>query len=116
VSLQPRRSTDNSAYTVKELVLRLDAKLDTYIAAHEARHAADVLASMEARGDPAASAAGRSLVKSIADLTNIVAEHERSIEALERTQQRMYGAIGLIGFLGFATLALVLMRLAGVLP
>jgi hypothetical protein len=87
---------DGNAYTVKELVLRIDAKLDTYISTHEARHLSESRYSQAAASDPTATAAGRQLVKDLAELTAIVKDHDNRIESMEKTIWRAVGAIAVL--------------------
>jgi len=106
--------TNGEGMTVKELVLRLDGKLDAFIMAHEARHNADAAADAAARGDPAASSAGRAITAQIREVSTDVAELARTVDSHERTIQRMIGAMVLVSALGLGTLLLVFLRLTGV--
>ena len=54
--------------SVKELVLRLEGKIDAFIIAHETRHLVESDADYRARSDPSQSAAGSALDARISDL------------------------------------------------
>ena len=104
-------STESSGFTTKEVALRVEAKLDAYINAHEQRHAAELDRDNAARSDPTSTATGRTLIAAIASVKEDLDEHEReataSLQALnltvqshERSIQRLVGAMALIVFLG----------------
>jgi len=103
----------NGGMTVKELILRLEGTLAGFIQAHEARHAADALASESARGDAAASPAGRALGRAIADLAGDVTTVAATVASHDRTLQRVIGALALVTTLGIGTLGLLVMRIVG---
>jgi RNase P/RNase MRP subunit POP5 len=107
-------TTDEAGLTVKELVLRLEGTVNSYIVAHDARHARSELESATARADPMATGAGRHIetqltnfIRELADLTGVVASHERTI-------QRILGALTLLSILGIGTLVLLLLRISGI--
>jgi len=102
--------------TVKELVLRLDAKIDAYIQVHEGRHASDATSDSAARGDPSMSAAGRVLTAQIREVSADVAAVSATVASHEKTIQRMIGAMVLVSALGIGTLILVFLRLTGLVP
>lgn len=105
----------NGGLTVKELLLRLDGKLDAFMHAHETRHSIEMLASQEARGDAAASPAGRALNQRISDVAVDVASLAATVAAHDRTLQRVIGALALVTTLGIGTLGLLILRLSGLL-
>jgi hypothetical protein len=107
---------DASALTVKELVLRLDAKLDAYIVTHQAQHASDQMVDMQARGDPSATAAGRLIQAEMAEIRQDVTTLVTTVASHERTLQRMTGAMALVSLMGFSAIVLVGLRIAGVVP
>ena len=105
-----------SALTIKELLLRLDAKLDTYIAAHENRHAAELMADFQARSDPSQSPAGRAIMQRVGDVENDVAGLGGRLNMQERAVERFRGALALVSIIGFGTIFLVVLRIAGLVP
>ena len=105
---------DNIGLTVKELLLRLDGKLDAFIAAHEVRHGVETAASLLARGDADASPAGRSLTRRISEVSDDVNALAVLVRAHEAALQRLTGALALLTMLGLGTLTLVFLRMAGV--
>ena len=110
-----RRTTDAdaSAYTVKELVLRLDAKLDAYIAQHAATHDAAERTSAEMRADPSASASGRQLIAGQVELTHDVETLRATVESHERSIQRLVGAVAIVVFFGGGALVVAALSTAG---
>jgi hypothetical protein len=105
----------NGGLTVKELILRLEGKLDAFILSHENRHAIEGQADQAARGDAAASPAGRALNRAIADVASDVATLAATVSSHDRTLQRVIGALALVTTLGIGTLGLVILRLAGLI-
>jgi hypothetical protein len=104
-------------------VLRLDAKMDTYIASHEARHVAHETEAQRGFGDLAASPAGRSVAFQLAELTRDVSALTATVAAHESFRQQTVGAMRLLAFVGASALlasigALVLvgLRIIGVVP
>jgi hypothetical protein len=104
-------SGDTSGFTTKEVALRVEAKLDAFISAHETRHASEAQIDNQARSDAVGTAAGRQLLAAIASVREDLGDHERDstmrLDALntavashERTIQRLVGAMALIVFLG----------------
>lgn len=129
----PRRSdgSDSSAFTVKELVLRLDAKLDAYVGSHALQHGAEQSTLTQAVSDVQSSAAGRALLASVASVKEDLGDHEQessrryqalasSVASHEKTIQRLVGAMALIVFLGGGAFILAaiafIARIAGVEP
>lgn len=102
--------------TVKELILRLDGKLDAFIGAHETRHSADQQADAAARGDADGSPAGRELGRRISELGGDVDSLAAMVRSHDRTIQRVIGALTLVTVLGVGTLALLIARIAGLIP
>jgi hypothetical protein len=104
----------NGGMTVKELILRLEGKLDAFILSHEIRHAADVQADQLARGDADGSPAGRALNRAIAQVADDVEMLATTVASHDRTLQRVIGALTLVTTLGIGTLGLLVLRLAGI--
>jgi hypothetical protein len=102
--------------TVKELVLRLEGKIDAFIIAHEIRHQAESDADYRARSDPTQSAAGRALDTRISTLSEDVDSLAGMVRTHERTLQRLIGASVLLTTLGIGTLGLLITRISGILP
>jgi len=102
--------------TVKELVLRLEGKIDAFITAHMARHQLESDASDRARSDPQVSAAGRALDQRISEVSKDVDSLASMVRIHERTLQRLTGASVLLTTLGIGTLGLLIARIAGVVP
>lgn len=102
--------------TVKELVLRLEGKIDAFITAHMARHQLESDAADRARNDPQATAAGRALDQRISDLSKDVDSLASMVRSHDRTLQRLIGASALLTTLGIGTLGLVIARIAGFAP
>jgi len=91
--------SNGAGLTVKELVLRLDGKIDAYITAHEHRH--DQLLP------------GSLLTDRHIDLSDDLKSLSGTVASHERTIQRMIGGMVLISALGLGTLLLVIGRIAG---
>jgi len=91
--------SNGAGLTVKELVLRLDGKIDAYITAHEHRHDQLLPGSLITNQH-------NDLAGDMKDLASMVGSHERTI-------QRMIGGMVLISALGLGTLLLVIGRIAG---
>ena len=108
--------TDQTGLTIRDLVLRLDGRIEGYILSHEARHSSDTAADQAARGDASQSAAGRQIMNSIQGVADDVAQLAGTVRSHERTLQRMMGAMALLTALGIGTVGLVALRIAGVLP
>jgi len=104
---------ESSGLTVKELILRLEGKLDAFITAHEIRHSSEATADQLSRGDPQASAAGRALLSRLDDLGKDVDALATMVRAHERSLQRLIGASVLLTTLGIGTLGLLVARIAG---
>lgn len=104
---------DGSAYTTKEVILRVEAKLDAYISAHDARHAAEAAQDYAARTDANATAVGRSLLKAQVELAADIAELTKAVDSHERSIQRLLGAVALIVFLGGGAFVLAALSAAG---
>jgi len=107
---------DAYGLTVKELVLRVEGKIDGYIAAHEARHGGEAAESLAARSDASASAAGRELQRAITEVATDVLAVTATVSSHDRTIQRLTGALALLTTLGIGTLGLVILRIAGITP
>lgn len=92
-----------AGFTVKDIVLEtqkavheLAGKVDTYVAAHEVRHAAEQDRIAVAHAEPAATAAGRSVVS---DLDAVAAAGRDTRTVVDRHDvliQRLIGAFGLV--------------------
>jgi len=106
-------SGDSSAYTVKELVLRLDAKVDTYIISHGNQHANEQQQVMSGSADPNSTAAGRALVAGQADLASDISLLRDTVVSHERSIQRLIGAMALIVFLGGGAFIVAALSTAG---
>lgn len=106
----------DSALTVKELVLRVEGKLDTYISLHEQRHAADTAADVLARGDPAGSPAGRAILQQLTDISRDTTALATTVAGHEKTIQRLVGGMILLTMMGLGTVGLISLRIIGVLP
>lgn len=104
---------NSTGLTVKELILRLEGKVDAFIVAHENRHQVESQSDLAARGDPQMSAAGRALDTRISDLTKDVDALGTMVRIHERTLQRVIGALALVTTLGIGTLGLLVLRIAG---
>ena len=102
--------------SVKELVLRLEGKIDAFIIAHETRHLVESDADQRARSDPHQSAAGRALDARINDLGKDVDSLASMVRSHERTLQRLIGASVLLTTLGIGTLGLLIARISGIFP
>jgi hypothetical protein len=109
-------NSDQSGLTVKELVLRLDAKIDTFITVHEARHTSESLTDFNAHSEPGGSAAGRALQRELLNLTIEVGALTKTVGLHERTIQRIMGAMALLSVLGIGTVGLVILRMSGFVP
>ena len=107
---------ESTGLTVKELVLRLEGKIDAFIASHEARHGVEAEADQRARNDPQSSAAGRALDARISELGKDVDALASMVRVHERTLQRLIGASVLLTTLGLGTLGLTFSRIAGIVP
>ena len=107
---------DDGGLSLRDLVLRLDGRIEGYIISHEARHSAESAADMAARGDPSQSAAGRAIMNSIQGVADDVAQLAGTVRSHERTLQRMTGAMTLLTALGIGTVGLVALRIAGIVP
>ena len=104
---------ETGGLTVKELILRLEGKLDAFITAHEIRHASEATADQLARSDPQGSAAGRSLGNRIDELGKDVDSLATMVRTHEKSLQRLIGASVLLTTLGLGTLGLLAARIAG---
>ena len=91
---------DLNGLTVKELVLRLDAKVDAYLAAHAITHSLLIPSNV--------------LNRQIEDLSQDVRNLGTTVSSHERTLQRIVGALILVSALGIGTLLLVFLRLIGI--
>ena len=103
----------DAGLTVKELVLRVEGKIDAFIASHEARHQLEQEADQRARSDPQSSAAGRALDARISELGKDVDALASMVRVHERSLQRLIGASVLLTSLGLGTLGLVVSRILG---
>jgi len=104
---------DSGGLTVKELILRLEGKLDAFILSHEFRHTSEAQADQQARGDAEGSPAGRALNRAIADIAGDVKTLATTVASHDRTLQRVIGALALVTTLGIGTLGLLVLRIAG---
>lgn len=74
----------SNGMTLKELILRLDAKMDAFITAHEQRHATEQALGMQMASDLTASAVGRQVLAQISTLdTKGSTANSQRIEKLE---------------------------------
>lgn len=94
---------EDGGFTTKELLLRLDAKLDTYIFTHSSLHQEHLLPKT-------------TLLQEFKDVDKEFAKITRIVESHERTIQRIIGAIVLLSAIGFGTLVLLFLRISGVVP
>jgi hypothetical protein len=102
------------AYTVRDLLLRLEGKFDAYISTHEGRHASETANDLASRTDPMSTATGRMLTARIDANTRDIASLREDSEAHDVRFHRVDGALAVIGFVGFGTLLVVIARLLGV--
>lgn len=109
-------ASGGNGLTVKELLLRVEGKLDSFMVVHEQRHSSEAAADQAARGDPQSSAAGRALSRALSELKNEVSELTKIVASHDRTLQRLIGASALLAALGLGTLGLLVARLAGLIP
>ena len=96
--------------TVKEMVLRLEGKVDTLLkctAEHENIHTQEAIKVAAASSNPETTPAGKALSDRIHTNELLVEAHERSI-------QRAFGAIGFIGFVGVSVVAILALRIFGI--
>ena len=107
---------DAAGLTIKELILRIEGKLDAFILSHEQRHALEATADQAARGDAANSPAGRAISARITEISEDVKTLSITVDSHERTLQRVVGALSLVSLLGVGTLGLVVLRIAGIVP
>lgn len=106
-------SNGETGLTIKELLLRLEGKVEGYIDAHSRRHEADQKADILARSDPKNSPAGMAIVTAISDLKGDLGTLAKIVASHERTNQRVIGAMILLTALSTGTLGLVVARIAG---
>ena len=103
---------DSASYTLKEMIVRLEGKVDAMIewtAHHEKRHTLESIEDAQARGSLMSTPVGR-------ELDSRLTPTEEAVEAHERAIQRMYGAMALLTAFGLGTLALLVLRIAGYIP
>jgi hypothetical protein len=116
---RPVPGYSNGGMSVKDLVLRLDGKLDAFILAHEARHQGDQLADAAARSEASGTPAGRALAADIKELRETVETLAVTVGSHDRTQQRLIGAMAFISLLGLGTIisvvGFVVLRSGGVI-
>lgn len=102
------------AYTVRDLLLRLEGKFDAYISSHEMRHTSEAATDLASRTDPMSTATGRMLTARIDANSRDIEQLKQETEAHDTRFHRVDGALAVIGFVGFGTLVVVVARLLGV--